>query len=150
MIDLQSIKKTVIFKLFDALVLPIASYGCQIWLPQTKFMTAFSSRNKFPQLKEIAEDQIEKVHLSFLKWTIGVGKRTSNAGVWGDTGRYPLAIEASPQVFNYVRRLESMETSGSESLVRHASVMHAAAERRRRRFFCHAAAAEKNARRDSA
>ena len=120
MIDLQSIKKTVIFKLFDALILPIASYGCQIWLPQTKFTTAFSSRNKFPQLKEIAEDQIEKVHLSFLKWTIGVGKRTSNAGVWGDTGRYPLAIEASPQVFNYVRRLESMETSGSEALVRHA------------------------------
>ena len=30
------------------------------------------------------------------------------------------------------------------------TVMHAAAERRRRRFFCHAAAAEKNARRDSA
>ena len=120
MIDLQSIKKTVIFKLFDALVLPIASYGCQIWLPQTKFTTAFYSRNKFPNLKEIAEDQIEKVHLSFLKWTIGVGKRTSNAGVWGDTGRYPLAIEASPQVFNYVRRLESMEISGSEALVRHA------------------------------
>ena len=120
MIDLQSIKKTVIFKLFDALILPIASYGCQIWLPQTKFTTAFYSRNKFPNLKEIAEDQIEKVHLSFLKWTIGVGKRTSNAGVWGDTGRYPLAIEASPQVFNYVRRLESMEISGSEALVRHA------------------------------
>ena len=44
-IEIKSLQKLlfVIFKIFDALVLPIASYGCQIWLPQTKFMMAFSA-----------------------------------------------------------------------------------------------------------
>ena len=40
--------------------------------------------------------------------------------MWGDTGRYPLVIKNSPKVFNYLNRLESMEASESEALVRHA------------------------------
>ena len=34
-IDITSISKTAVFKLFDALILPVVSYGHQIWLPST-------------------------------------------------------------------------------------------------------------------
>ena len=100
MLDLRHIRKEIIFKLFDALIVPVVSYGCQIWLPQTYFMGAFSSGN-FPNLKQIRQDPLERIHLSFLKWTLNVNKQTSNAAIWGDTGRYPLAIELSSQVYNY-------------------------------------------------
>ena len=38
---------------------------------------------------------IEK--LSFLKWTLGVPKGTSNAAVYGDTGRIPLVLSILTQ-----------------------------------------------------
>ena len=62
MLDLRHIRKEIIFKLFDALIVPVVSYGCQIWLPQTYFMGAFSSGN-FPNLKQIRQDPLERIHL---------------------------------------------------------------------------------------
>ena len=88
MIDLRHIRKKIIFKLFDALnIVPVVSYGCQIWLPQTYFMGAFSSGN-FPNLKQIRQDPLERLHLSFLKWAlINVNKcpqsgATQDATLW--------------------------------------------------------------------
>ena len=60
---------------------------------------------KFPTGRRIAEDPIEKVHLTFLKWTLNVNKYTSNVTMWGETGRYPLVIELSSQVYGYLERL---------------------------------------------
>ena len=38
MLDLRYLQKTTIFKIFDTLIVPVLSYGCQIWLPMTNFM----------------------------------------------------------------------------------------------------------------
>ena len=35
-IDLSSIAKAAVFKLFDSLILPVVSYGCQVWLTKTE------------------------------------------------------------------------------------------------------------------
>ena len=73
-------------------------YGCQVWLPHTELLIWFAYDNaSFEQghsslLKKIATDLIEKLHMSLLKWTLEVYRRTSNAAIWGDNGRYPLAI----------------------------------------------------------
>ena len=40
----------------------------------------------------IARDPMEKLHLSLLKWTLGVRKRTTNIPIWGDCGRFPIGI----------------------------------------------------------
>ena len=88
-------------KLFDSLVLPVVSYGVQIWLDSTsviEFLTE-PQYNK-SSLKKIATDPIEKRHLVFLKWTIGIGKNSSNTAVWGDCGRPPLAISLIKQVID--------------------------------------------------
>ena len=47
----------------------------------------------------------EKVHLSFLKWALGVHKKTSNVGVWGGTGRFPLIYQSILQTLNYYKHL---------------------------------------------
>ena len=69
------------------------------------FMGAFSSGN-YPNLKQIGQDPLERIHLPFLKWTLKINKTTSNAEIWGDTGRHPLAIELSSKVYKYWERLE--------------------------------------------
>ena len=51
---------------------------------------------------------------------MNVNKSTSNTAVWGDTGRYPLAIELTSQVYSYLGRLEGLDKEGCSSLVRHA------------------------------
>jgi hypothetical protein len=67
-----------------------------------------------------AKDHLERLHLSFLKWTIGVHKKTSNTAVWGDCGRYPLGIVLLKQVFEYQERLVRLDLQNSDCLVRHA------------------------------
>ena len=49
---------------------------------------------------------------------MGVNKTTSDAALWGDSGRYRLVIELSKQVFAYVDRLSEMNQSNSTALVR--------------------------------
>jgi hypothetical protein len=79
---------------------PDATYGCQVWLPETLLVRNFQRLTSHGSvLNDIARDPLEKLHLAFLKWNLGVGRKTSNAAVWGDTDRYPLAIEACEQVF---------------------------------------------------
>ena len=119
LIDLNSLKKNIIFKLFDALVLPVVSYGCNVWLPYTNLIKDLGANGEL-SLGKIAQDPLERVQLSFLKWTMSVGKYTSNAAIWGDTGRCPLGIELVGQVYNYFDRLEQMDKDGSPALVRHA------------------------------
>ena len=60
-------------KLFDSLVQPILMYGSEIW----GFHKA---------------DDVEKVHVRFLKQILGVRLQTSNLAVYGELGRFPLSI----------------------------------------------------------
>ena len=73
-------------------------------------------------LSKIVTDPIERLHVSFLKWTLGVSKRTSNAAVWGDCGRMPLVIQLTKQLVDYYNRLVLLEQTDSQKLVRHAFV----------------------------
>ena len=120
MIDTRPLKRSAMFKLFDSLILPIVSYGCQIWFTETWLINNLTENNSGQHLSAIAKDPLENLHLSFLKWNLGVGKKTSNAAVWGDCGRYPLVIELSKQVLNYYDRLKNMSLNNSDTLVKHA------------------------------
>ena len=59
--------------------------------------------------KSIAKDPLENLHLSVLKWSFGVHKRTSYSAIWGDAGRFPLDIELTKQVYSYLERLEALD-----------------------------------------
>ena len=69
-------------KLFDALVQPILMYGCEIW----GFHKA---------------DDIERVHVKFLKQILGVRRQTSNIAVYGELGRVPLYVLRKIRILKY-------------------------------------------------
>ena len=112
--------------LFDALVKPVALYGAQIWTDKCSLASIFkdakeledrisnntpaSDRELFitSSVKKISQDKLERLHLLTLKWTLGVHRKTSNLAVWGDSGRYPLAIEALQLAIDYFYRLDCL------------------------------------------
>ena len=60
-------------QLFDKMVLPILLYGAELW--------GFEER-----------ETIEKVHLKFCKYILGVSSKTPNCAVLGELGRRPLFV----------------------------------------------------------
>ena len=64
------------FKLFDAQVVPAILYASEVW-------------------GLIPYDQVESVHTFACKRLLGVRKQTPNHFIYGETGRFPLWIEAS-------------------------------------------------------
>ncbi|MEW8546880.1 MAG: reverse transcriptase family protein, partial [Candidatus Thiodiazotropha sp.] len=69
-------------KLFDSLVQPILMYGSEIW----GFHKA---------------DDIEKVHIKFLKQLLGVRRQTNNIAVYGELGRFPLFVLRKIRILKY-------------------------------------------------
>ena len=120
-INLGALSTRAVFKLFDALILPVVSYGCQTWLQETNFIKAvISDANGKAVLQKLAADPLEKLHLRFLKWTLQVHKKCSNLACYGDAGRFPLVIQLSKQVISYFNRLQALDQTRSNSLARHA------------------------------
>ena len=70
-LSLGSIQNEAVFKLFDALVMPIISYSFQTWGPSTEILKILAN-NSIEEINKIYLDPMESLHLSFLKWTIGV------------------------------------------------------------------------------
>ena len=59
----------------------------------------------------------EKNHVKFLKYILGVHKKSSNFAVLSEFGRYPLYINVVKAMLNYWYRLENSDTN---SLIFHA------------------------------
>ena len=116
----------LLVKLFDSLIVPVLSYGCQVWLFSTRLFKLIASgnfhRNNVYTLRRIASDPIEQIHLKFLKWTLALHKKSSNLACWGDTGRAPLVIQLLKQSLEYYNRLNNFDINDSSALVRHAFV----------------------------
>jgi hypothetical protein len=94
------------FKLFDSLISPVALYGCQVWLITTKLIDCVvNCERKTPKeiVTVISMDLMKKRHLSLLKWTLRVKRKTTNIRIWGDGGRYPIGISMVKLLidFNY-------------------------------------------------
>ena len=51
----------------------------------------------------------ENVHIKFGKFSLGVGKRTTNIAVLGELGRYPLLLEVILNIFRYFKYLLKSE-----------------------------------------
>ena len=124
LVDIQELSVNAILKLFDALILPVLSYGSQTWLYKSAFTSQVLNSNleNNPQeaLKKIATDPIERLHLKFLKWILGVHNKTSNIFCWGDTGRSPLLLRLTKQAVDYFERLDALSKSNTSTLTRQA------------------------------
>ena len=123
LVDIYSLNVNSIFRLFDSLIMPVFTYGCQIWLPETEFIKLITDDKKLTNernfMTKIASDKLEQIHLKFIKWTLGLTSKASNLVCWGDTGRYPIVIQVIKQTINYLKRLKHLSSQG-ETLVGHA------------------------------
>ena len=130
-LEIRGLRKTALFRLFDALISPVASYSCQVRLSAThafhQIIESLNGNNTDALTLHLPKMKIyplERLHLSFLKWTLGVNKYTANAAVWGDTGHYPLVITHAKQVFAYRERLEKLDKENSQALVKNEKTRH--------------------------
>ena len=101
--------------LFDSLIKPIVLYGAPIWTPSSSINKSIS---KFVHADKVSPDKLfkaigrsvqEKVHLSYLKWALGVHRKASNVGVWGESGRVPLIYQSIRLTLNYFKRVSSLD-----------------------------------------
>ena len=117
----SSVSFTAMRTLFDSLIKPVILYGAPIWLPSLSAVKQIakelrctdSMSNLGPSTnlaKKIANLPCEKVHLSFLRWALGVHRKSSTIGMWGDTGRYPLIYQAIKLTLDYYKRIEGLNT----------------------------------------
>jgi hypothetical protein len=76
-------------QLFDALVKPVLSYGCEVWS------------------NHMACERLEVVHRAFLKSSLGVNTTTSSYVVLAEFGRFPLEIFWWQQTMCFLSRVNS-------------------------------------------
>ena len=106
--------------LFDSLIKPILLYGSQVLLPHTPIFTKPIQPEVHPDtnyFKNICQDKHELFFVKYLKWVLGVHKKASNVGVYGETGKLPLCFDGAKLSCDYFDRCKN---SPNNSLVKKA------------------------------
>ena len=78
--------------LYDSLVVPIILYGSEVW-------GIYSTPEN------------NKIHLRFCKLILGVKQQTPNAAVFGELGRFPLAVICKQQALHYWIKIMNKQDS---------------------------------------
>ena len=84
------------WKLYDAVVKPVLSYGCEVWV-------SLVSDTSLPEL--------ERVHLSFLRRILDVPRATAAKHLYAETGRLPHKSFWQQQGLKYMHHLTSVDSS---------------------------------------
>ena len=77
-------------QLFDVLVKPVLLYGCEVWAHE-------------------GTDILEKLHLSFCKYVLGVNKSTCTNMVYGELGATPLSLITQSRMVMFWARIKKAE-----------------------------------------
>ena len=89
---------TTCMHLCDHVVKPVLLYGSEIWCD-----SIFNNNDNIYNL--LKNDIVEACQLKFCRYVLGVNKKAQNIGVYGDTGRFPIAIDATMSFMKYWHRL---------------------------------------------
>ena len=103
-------------RLFDSLVKPILLYGSEVW---GAFIVNFEKLGKVEKgnSQMYFKNNIESVHLQWLRNVLGVNKKSSKIAVLAEVGSYPLLTNICQNVAKYWAR---MRTVNSDSLLYHS------------------------------
>lgn len=119
-IDPRSLSVKSLLNLFDMLILPVISYGSQVWLPYTSAGKAIERGLDVTSM--YIKDAFELFHTRYIKWVLGLHKLASNLACYGDTGRVPIAVDLVKQNIKYFRKLEAKSTNETCSFVSNAFI----------------------------
>ena len=84
-------------RLFDAVVLPILTYGSEAWALHLTL-----DHGKWDKTTT------ERTHLNFLKHILGVNRSTNNIICRAEPGRYPVSINVNTRIINFYKHLRNM------------------------------------------
>uniref|UniRef100_A0A8W8JN00 Reverse transcriptase domain-containing protein n=1 Tax=Magallana gigas TaxID=29159 RepID=A0A8W8JN00_MAGGI len=82
----------VCFKLFDSIIVPILTYGAEVWGTDIN-------------------EEIEAVQNDFCKWILGISKKATNIMARGECGRLPLYVIYMIKPVKYWLKIQNMETT---------------------------------------
>ena len=91
-----------LLRLYSALIVPIASYGSEVWGSQTLSQSSdpFQNWNK---------QQCNFTSIKISKSILGVPKHTSNIGALSELGIYPLSVTILTNIFKFYSRLFTLD-----------------------------------------
>ncbi len=75
-------------KLFISLIVPILTYGSEIWAPYI-----FQDLNETNSSTVCDKTPAESLHIKCCKLILGVNRTSTNAAVRGELGSFPLALD---------------------------------------------------------
>ena len=102
--------------LFDSIVVPIITYGAEVCGYRiTKYHTLF---------KEMCNDIFEKCHMKYCRYILGVSNKSAILGLYGELGRYPLAIKNTACFVKYWFRLLDIHEEDKNTLLKNAFMFH--------------------------
>ena len=100
-------------KLFQMLIMPIVTYGSEVWGPFMGKKLAESSN-----LKSVCDSlPCEIINMKLCKYILGVNKHATNDAVRGELGRFPLLFQIMQRSFNIYSRAISL---GENHLMKNA------------------------------
>ena len=103
------IKPKLYLDIFDKTVVPILTYGSEVW---TGFNQNTKRYKEFKSPNYLYEEFVgEKLHTKLSKILLGVNSKTSNAACRAELGRYPIMINAITNMMAYRSRLEKLTTN---------------------------------------
>ena len=93
-----------VFGIFDSLVTPVATYGCEFWLPYLISKSGLTSPNNMFGSWETLK--CETLNQKCSRRILSVHSKASRLAVLGELGRHPLFIPALSKCINYKLSLE--------------------------------------------
>ena len=88
----------VILDLFDKMIMPIVTYGCEMW--------GFGNN-----------DIVKKLQLKFYKIVLKLRKSTPSQMVFGEIGKYPIDVYIKNRIMNFWFRLVSDDSNKLSTIV---------------------------------
>ena len=82
------------FHLFNSLILPILTYGSEVWSVKSSTLKA-----------------IDKIFLRYVRCSLSIKATTSNIITIGESGQYPPSVACTISLLNFVNRLHHMPES---------------------------------------
>ena len=111
----KEIKADVMIQLFDTLVYPIITYGCEVWFP---FNQAKTSNLNLPIGSDQFTDYLsskraaENVHVKYCRNLLGIHSKSMKIPVLAELGRFPITLPMISKVIAFWTHItESKEES---------------------------------------
>ena len=98
----MEVKKSL--QIFDSLVTPVLTYGCEFWLPH--IMPTKSFKNIDNLLGTWEQFIQEKINQQLCRMLLSVHRKTSCLAILGELGRYPIFLKTLAHCLNYKLYLE--------------------------------------------